>query len=90
MEGKISYTSNEERFVDCCKIIKKEIHESAKEDDEFFHQKVAILVVASRSLDTLRCFMLREGIPVGRIGETENKVVLDLAGYVRSYECPLL
>ena len=90
VEGSISYKSYEDRFVDCCKIIKNEINEWAKDYDVFFYHKIAILVAAPRYLGTLREFLSREAIPVCRIGEMENKVVLDMADYARSYEWPIV
>ena len=91
VEGKISYGSREERFVDCSKIIKNEINEWAKEENGFFfYRKVAILVAAPRWIDDLSPFMTQEGIPVCRIGDGENAVVLDYADYARSYEWPVV
>ena len=90
IEGKINYESYEERFVDCCKIIKEEINEWAKENDVFFYHKIAILVNAPRYLDTLNHFLARDGVPTCRIGHAENNVVLDLADYARSYEWPIV
>ena len=90
VEGKISYGSYEERYADCCKIIKDQINEWAKENDVFFYHRIAILVAAPRYLDTLNEFLARDGVPVCRIGEMENKVVLDMADYARSYEWPIV
>ena len=90
VEGKINYESYEERFVDCCKIIKEEINEWAKENDVFFYHKIAILVNAPRYMDTLNHFLARDGVPTCPIGDVENKVVLDLADYARSYEWPIV
>ena len=90
VEGKISYESYEERFVDCCKIIKQEINEWAKENHEYLYHKIAILASAPRYIDTINTSLARDGIPTCRIGDTENKVVLDLADYARSYEWPIV
>ena len=88
LQGKISYMygSNEERLVDCSKIIKNEINEWAKEEDGFSYHKVAILVATPEWIDDLSPSMTQEGIPVCRIGDGENAVVLDYADYARSYE----
>ena len=86
VEGKVGYGSREERFVDCSKIIKNEINEWAKEEDGFLYRKIAILVAAPRWIDDLSPYMTQEGIPVCRIGDGENAVVLDYADYARSYE----
>ena len=92
LQGKISYMygSNEERLVDCSKIIKNEINEWAKEEDGFSYHKVAILVATPEWIDDLSPSMTQEGIPVCRIGDGENAVVLDYADYARSYEWPVV
>lgn len=90
VEGKIDYGSREERFVDCSKIIKNEINEWAKNEDGFLYRKIAILVAAPRWIDDLSPYMAQEGIPVCRIGDGENAVVLDYADYARSYEWPVV
>ena len=90
VEGKLGYESREERFVDCSKIIKNEINEWAKKEDGFLYRKIAILVAAPQYIDDLSPYMTREGIPVCRIGDGENAVVLDLADYARSYEWPVV
>ena len=90
VEGKVGYGSREERFVDCSKIIKNEINEWAKEDDGFLYRKIAILVAAPRWIDDLSPYMTQEGIPVCRIGDGENAVVLDYADYARSFEWPVV
>ena len=92
LQGKISYMygSNEERLVDCSKIIKNEINEWAKEEDGFSYHKVAILVAAPEWIDDLSPSMTQEGIPVCRIGDGQNAVVLDYADYARSYEWPVV
>lgn len=86
VEGKIGYGSREERFVDCSKIIKNEINEWAKKEDGFLYRKIAILVAAPGWIEDLSPYMIQEGIPVCRIGDRENAVVLDYADYARSYE----
>lgn len=86
VEGKIGYGSREERFVDCSKIIKNEINEWAKKEDGFLYRKIAILVAATGWIKDLSPYMIQEGIPVCRIGDRENAVVLDYADYARSYE----
>ena len=90
VEGKIGYTSHEERFIDCSKIIKNEINEWAKKEDGFLYRKIAILVAAPRWIDELFPYMTQEGIPVCRIGDGENAVVLDHADCARSYEWPVV
>ena len=92
LQGKISYMygSNEERLVDCSKIIKNEINEWAKEEDGFSYHKVAILVATPEWIDDLSPSMTQEGIPVCRIGDGQNAVVLDYADYARSYEWPVV
>ena len=90
VEGKIDYGSRDERFVDCSKIIKNEINEWAKNEDGFLYRKIAILVAAPRWIDDLSPYMAQEGIPVCRIGDGENAVVLDYADYARSYEWPVV
>ena len=92
LQGKISYMygSNEERLVDCSKIIKNEINEWAKEEDGFSYHKVAILVATPEWIDDLCPSMTQEGIPVCRIGDGQNAVVLDYADYARSYEWPVV
>ena len=90
VEGKVGYGSREERFVDCSKIIKNEINEWAKEEDGFLYRKIAILVAAARWIDDLSPYMTQEGIPVCRIGDGENAVVLDYADYARSFEWPVV
>ena len=90
VEGKVGYGSREERFVDCSKIIKNEINEWAKKEDGFLYRKIAILVAAPRWIDDLSPDMAQEGIPVCRIGDGENAVVLDYADYARSYEWPVV
>ena len=92
LQGKISYMygSNEERLVDCSKIIKNEINEWAKEEDGFSYHKVAILVATPEWIDNLSPSMTQEGIPVCRIGDGQNAVVLDYADYARSYEWPVV
>ena len=90
VEGKIGYESREERFVDCSKIIKNEINEWAKKEDGFLYRKIAILVAAPQYIDDLSPYMSQEEIPVCRIGDGENAVVLDLADYARSYEWPVV
>ena len=92
LQGKISYMygSNEERLVDCSKIIKNEINEWAKEEDGFSYHKVAILVATPEWIDDLSPSMTQERIPVCRIGDGQNAVVLDYADYARSYEWPVV
>ena len=92
LQGKISYMygSNEERLVDCSKIIKNEINEWTKEEDGFSYHKVAILVATPEWIDDLSPSMTQEGIPVCRIGDGQNAVVLDYADYARSYEWPVV
>ena len=92
LQGKISYMygSNEERLVNCSKIIKNEINEWAKEEDGFSYHKVAILVATPEWIDDLSPSMTQEGIPVCRIGDGQNAVVLDYADYARSYEWPVV
>lgn len=90
VEGKIDYGSRDERFVDCSKIIKNEINEWAKNEDGFLYRKIAILVAAPRWIDDLSPYTAQEGIPVCRIGDGENAVVLDYADYARSYEWPVV
>lgn len=90
VEGKIGYGSREERFVNCSKIVKNEINEWAKKEDGFLYCKIAILVAAPRWIDDLSPYMTQEGIPVCRIGDGENAVVLDYADYARSYEWPVV
>ena len=92
LQGKISYMygSNEERLVDCSKIIKNEINEWAKEEDGFSYHKVAILVATPEWIDDLSPSMTQERIPVCRVGDGQNAVVLDYADYARSYEWPVV
>ncbi|XP_068699228.1 uncharacterized protein [Montipora foliosa] len=90
VEGKITYGSREERFADCYKIIKDEINEWAKEGDVYFYHKIAILVAAPQWIDELVPIMSRDGIPVCRIGDSDDGVVLDNADYARSYEWPVV
>ena len=90
IKGKESYESSEERFTECCIIIKDEINEWAKEEDGFSYHKVAILVEDSEWIDDFTPFITKEGIPVCRIGDFENAVVLDFKDNARSYEWPVV
>jgi len=54
------------------------------------YRKIAILVAAPHYIVDLSPYMTQEGVPVCRIGDGENAVVLDLADYARSYEWPVV
>lgn len=90
VEGKITYTSREARFLDCSDIILDQITEWAKEDDKHYYSKLAVLVAAQKWIDELSPYLERKGIPVCRIGSSENAVVVDYADYARSYEWPVV
>ena len=91
VEGGKSYASHEERFVECSKIIKNEINKWAKEQNGFFsYWKVAVLVTNPWWINNLSSCITQEAIPVCRIGDGANAVVLDDADYARSYEWPVV
>ena len=90
LEMKVRCGSVEEWPICCYKNIKDEINEWAKEKDGFFYRKVAILVTNPKWIDLLSSRMSQEGIPVCRIGDRENAVVLDDAHNSRSYEWPIV
>ena len=63
----------------------------AKEDDNYYYYKVAVLLEAGTCpIDKLSSFLEKEGIPVCCIGSTENAVVVDEGDNARSYEWPVV
>ena len=90
IEGKTTYTSHEDRFPDCIKIIQEEINEWVKDGDNYCYSKLAVLVAAPAWIDGLKPYLEHEKIPVCGIGSTENAVTFDYMQYARSYEWPVV
>ena len=83
--------SDESRYLYCTKIVQDEINMWAKEDDNYYYYKVAVLLEAGTCpIDELSSFLEKEGIPICCIGSTENAVVVDEGDNARSYEWPVV
>lgn len=72
------------------KIIENEIHEWAKENDEYHYFKVAVLLSFQRMIIDFTEHLWHQKVPVCQIGSTENAVVVDSAENARSYEWPVV
>ena len=83
--------SDVSRYLYCSKIVQDEINMWAKEDNDYYYYKVAVLLEAGTCpIDELSSFLEKDRIPVCRIGSTENAVVVDEGDNARSYEWPVV